>query len=198
MSDLSEQLSLDGFGPEPTGRDRLFFAVLPDERAALQAAALAARLGAHGRDTRVRQDHLHVTLHHLGDHQGVPAAVVQMAERAARAATDASAAFDVGFDQVQRFDRHGRKAATVLAGQVAGAAVHSFQAALGGEMKRAGLGQWVEKSFTPHMTLLYSHRGMAPEPVVEPVHWTVHELVLVHSFIGETRHEVLGRWPMRG
>lgn len=196
MSDLSEQLSLDGFGPEPSGRDRLFFAVLPEEPAAQAAAALARQLAGPG-DTCVRLEHLHVTLHHLGDHLGVPTAVVQMAERAARAAATAARPFDVCFDQVQRFDRHGRKAATVLTGHAGASAVRSFQVALAAEMKRAGLGQWVEKSFTPHMTLLYGHHGVAPRSA-DAVHWQVRELALVHSFIGETRHEVLGRWSIRG
>lgn len=197
MSDLSDQLSLDGFGPEPIGRNRLFFAVLPDEGAAVQAAALAGGLSASGRDTRVRREHLHVTLHHLGDHHGVPAPVMQMAQRAAQAAASATVRFDIGFEQLQRFDRNGRKAATVLAGQAGLAAVRALQALLGAEMKRAGLGQWVEKNFTPHMTLLYGH-GATVLQAIEPVAWSVHELVLVHSFLGETRHELLGRWPLRG
>lgn len=197
MSDLSEQLSLDGFGPEPTGRDRLFFAVLPDEAAAMRAAAVAGRLPADSRDTRVRQEHLHVTLHHLGDHHGVPEPVVQMAQRAALAAASATPCFELAFEQVQRFDRQGRNAATVLTGEAGLVAVRALQARLGAEMKRAGLGQWVEKSFTPHMTLLYG-RGTTALQAVEPVAWTVRELVLVHSFLGETRHEALGRWPFRG
>jgi 2'-5' RNA ligase len=47
------------------------------------------------------------------------------------------------------------------------------------------------------MTLLYG-RGATVHQAIEPVAWTVRELVLVHSFLGETRHEVLGRWPLRG
>lgn len=195
MGDLSEQLSLDGFGPEPVGQDRLFFAVLPDDRAADLASAVAAALSTVDRTSRIRREHLHVTLHHLGDHQGVPASVVQMAQRAAQAAAG-SPCFEIGFDQIQRFDRHGRKAATVLTGQAGVAAVCAFQALLGAEMKRAGLGQWVDKNFTPHMTLLYSHRAAASQPT-EPVTWVVRDLVLVHSYIGETRHEVLGRWLLQ-
>lgn len=163
----------------------------------MRAAAVAGRLPADSRDTRVRQEHLHVTLHHLGDHHGVPEPVVQMAQRAALAAASATSCFELAFEQVQRFDRQGRNAATVLTGEAGLLAVRALQVRLGAEMKRAGLGQWVEKSFTPHMTLLYG-RGTTALQAVEPVAWMVRELVLVHSFLGETRHEALGRWPFRG
>ena len=52
--------------------DRLFFALFPDAEAAMQIAGLARSLreehGLHGQP--LREDRLHVTLHHLGDYAG--------------------------------------------------------------------------------------------------------------------------------
>jgi 2'-5' RNA ligase len=73
--------------------------------------------------------------------------------------------------------------------------VRDFYRLLAAEMRKAGLGQWIDKRFTPHMTLSYGRCSLDAQ-ATEPVAWTVRELVLVHSFIGQTRHEVLGRWPL--
>jgi 2'-5' RNA ligase len=33
---------------------------------------------------------------------------------------------------------------------------------------------------------------------IAPVGWDAEEFVLIHSHLGKTRHEVVGRWPLRG
>ncbi|HEY0114307.1 MAG TPA: 2'-5' RNA ligase family protein [Allosphingosinicella sp.] len=49
--------------------------------------------------------------------------------------------------------------------------------------------------FNPHVTLLY--RNGAPfSQEIAPISWWVDELVLVHSQVGLTRHDILGRWPL--
>jgi 2'-5' RNA ligase len=52
------------------------------------------------------------------------------------------------------------------------------------------------KKFTPHLTLLYDHRSV-PEQQIEPVSWVVREIVLVDSWVGQTKHVVHVRWPLR-
>jgi 2'-5' RNA ligase len=61
----------------------------------------------------------------------------------------------------------------------------------------AGLGRWVSRHFTPHMTLLYD-RQLVKEHAIEMLSWTVSEFVPVHSFVGQGRHVHLARWPLRG
>jgi RNA 2',3'-cyclic 3'-phosphodiesterase len=197
MTDSPGQLSLEGFAPEPAGRDRLFLAVLPDEAAIAGAGAIAATLRQAASDTLVRPMHRHVTLHHLGDHHGVPAPVVAMASRAAQAAAAEIAPFELCLDRLERFDRRAGKAPTVLTASGAAAAVRALHSRLGAALKAEGLGQWWNTQFTPHMTLLWGRQALAAR-AVEPVAWWVRELVLVHSTLGETRHETLGRWPLRG
>jgi 2'-5' RNA ligase len=52
-----------------------------------------------------------------------------------------------------------------------------------------------EWTFSPHLTLLY----WAGQPFIRPVapiEWQAEEFVLIHSLVGATRHNVLGRWPL--
>ena len=48
---------------------------------------------------------------------------------------------------------------------------------------------------TPHLTLLYDRR-MVPEYPILPIRWRVRDFVLVRSFVGQGRYEILGRWPL--
>ena len=50
-------------------------------------------------------------------------------------------------------------------------------------------------SFNPHITLLYSGVA-APLEHVDVISWRVDEIVLVHSYVGLSRHEILHRVPL--
>lgn len=50
-------------------------------------------------------------------------------------------------------------------------------------------------SFNPHVTLGY-RPGLSFLKPVTPVEWDVHDVVLIHSVVGATRHNELGRWPL--
>ena len=191
----SSQLTFDAMAvKEPT--DRLFFALFPDPEIAARIAALAQSLrsehGLHGK--ALRADRLHVTLHHLGDYAGVPSDVVAQANMAAARLT--VAVFETSFDHVSSFSGRSRNSPLVLRGDQGLAPLLAMQGELGECMKMAGLGRWVKGGFTPHVTLLYDHHSLAMQPV-EPIGWMAREFVLVHSELGQTRHHVLGRWPLR-
>lgn len=192
------QASLAGFEPA-VATDRLFFAVFPDPETAVRIAALARDLHDrhHLRGKPLRSDRLHVTLHHLGDHAGLPRGVVDAAGVAAERAA-ATAPFQAAFDSVSSFAGRSRNRPCVLRG--AGddlAPLVALQQELGAAMAAAGLGRHVGRDFTPHVTLLYDDRGLEPQPV-ERIAWTVRDVVLVHSLLGRTEHRILGRWPLRG
>jgi 2'-5' RNA ligase len=193
---MSEQLTLAGFDAPPAPTDRLFFAVYPDADTAERIAALAQQLrqdkGLKGRPLDARR--FHVTLHHLGDHVGLPQEVVAAASKAA-ASLDLPA-FELQFDRAVSFLGRPRNRPFVLRGDAGLKAVAALQRELGMALKEAGLRQWVEARFTPHVTLLYDDRCL-PELPIEPIHWTARELVLTHSLLGKTRHLPLGRWALR-
>ncbi|MCO5979210.1 2'-5' RNA ligase family protein [Ideonella oryzae] len=197
---MSDQLSLMGFEAPPPAAptDRLFFALQPTDAACAQIAALSQRLReSHGLNSKpIAPERLHITLHHLGDHAGVPADVVEAAGRAA--ARVVCAPFDVVLDHAMSFRIRRDKAPFVLRTAASHeAAVLDFQRQLGQSMALEGLGHSVDVRFTPHVTLTYAPREL-PESPVEPVQWTVREFVLIHSLLGRTQHRVLARWPLSG
>ena len=194
---MSDQLSLMGFDEPPRPTDRLFFALFPTEDAARRIAALALQLrGEHGLSgTPLQTPRFHITLHHLGDYAGLPPDVVALALQAGQALH--LPPFEITFDRVASFSGHPGKRPFVLRGADGGlAALTAFQQTLGAVMRKVGLGRRVDVRFTPHVTLLYDSRLVA-EQTVAPIHWTTHELVLVHSLLGQTRYVPLARWTLQ-
>ncbi|MFI5000654.1 MAG: 2'-5' RNA ligase family protein [Reyranellales bacterium] len=179
----------DQIGParsQPT--DRLFLAVLPDPETASRIADVAQRLRVgHGLTGKpLEPEHLHVTLCHIGDGVGLPSEVV--ASVAERAAGVVMPPFRIAFDRVMSF----RNGAFVLSGDESVIGLEVLQQrlsdALDGRPQRA-------RPFTPHLTLLRDgHR--VPEHSIEPIGWTVCEVVLVHSLLGRTMHRHLARLPL--
>lgn len=74
-----------------------------------------------------------------------------------------------------------------------GSALISFQRALGEKMAGAALRP--DRSFTPHITLLYDGQ-IVPEQAISPIAWTVDRFALVQSKLGQTQHIVLREWPL--
>jgi 2'-5' RNA ligase len=190
---MVEQISFAGMSGEPT--DRLFLATFPPEAAVRDIAALQARLKAELklRGKPLLADRLHITLCHLGDYAGLNRDVAASAERAM--AGKSFAPFDVTFDRVASFANRARNKPFVLQGGEGVAATVAFQKQLHEGLKANGLGKWA-KPYTPHVTLLYDNQQVS-EQAVAPIGWRVEEFVLVHSELGETRHHILQRWPLR-
>ena len=195
---MPQQFSLDGFDTSTAPTDRIFFAVFPDASARPRIGALAQeQKHAHGlKGKPIALDRSHVTLFHLGDHLELRADIVAAAQVAAESL--AAAPFDVSFDRVASFRGKARNLPFVLRadeGAEGIAALMAFQQTLGEALKKNGLAQWVGTQFTPHVTLMYDDQPVA-EQLVEPIGWTVDELVLVHSLIGQGKHVPLARWPL--
>lgn len=178
----------------PPITDRLFFAIFPDPAIAAviarQADGLRTALGLGGRP--LAPERFHITLHHLGDHAGVRRDIVAMAGEAAEAIR--TAPFEVVFDRAASFHNRGNNP-FVLQGGDGLEALRAFQRELGLAMARAGLGKWIDKTFTPHVTMLYD-KGLALEQAIEPIRWTVDGFTLVHSRLGRTEHIALGQWAL--
>ncbi len=195
---MTEQLSLDGFGTSTAPTDRIFFAVFPDASARLRIGDLAQqRKRVHGlKGQPIALDRSHVTLFHLGDHLELRADIVTAARAAAESLV--AAPFDVAFDRVASFRGRARNLPFVLRtdeGAEGIAALMTFQKTLGEALKKNGLARWVGTQFTPHVTLMYDDEPVA-EQLVDPIGWTVNELVLVHSLLGRKQHVSLARWPL--
>jgi RNA 2',3'-cyclic 3'-phosphodiesterase len=169
--------------------DRLSFAVLPDAATAEDIADRARRLRlSHGLTGKpLQKEHFHVTLFHVGDAVcDPPTELVEMlTERAAKVVMPS---FRVAFDRVMSF----RNGALVLSGD---------DSVIGLEVLQQRLSDVLDgrprpaRPFTPHLTLLRDSQRIAKHPI-EPISWTVREVMLVHSLLGRTTHRHLARLPL--
>lgn len=191
---MSEQFVLPGFESPPS--DNLFLAIVPP------AASIPVIVE---RTQQCRNDHglrgkalspacLHVSLHSLGKHNGLPPRLVDAASAAATAVF--MPPFEISFDRALSFQNRKAKRPFVLRAGGEMLALVLFHRALGEAMTKAGLGSWT-RHFTPHMTLLYDQR-IVEEYEIETLGWTVTDFVLVHSLVGQGRHIHLARWSLRG
>ena len=170
--------------------DGLFFSIFPDQRAAVRIANIAEHFRrAHGLNGAPHlTDRFHVTVHGLGNYDGLPRSVVAKAIEAGAAVT--SMPFEVAFDRVTSF---AGSDALVLCGGDGVDGIVMFHHALGVAMRKSGLR--AGSQFTPHITLLYDGRRVE-EQFIEPIRWTVRDFVLVHSLRGRTMHIPLERWRL--
>jgi 2'-5' RNA ligase len=195
---MAGQILLPGFEPAPEPTDRLFFAVLPDPAMYRPIGLLTERLrAAHGLQGKpVEAGRLHVSLHGLGDHAGMPERLVEQASRAA--ATVALPAFAVCFDRAMTFAARSRLSGRrpfVLCGEEGVAGLASLHRALTLALRGAGLNGG-QANITPHLTLLYDGQLVA-EQDTGPVEWLVREFVLLHSRIGQNQpYSILKRWSL--
>jgi RNA 2',3'-cyclic 3'-phosphodiesterase len=170
-------------------RARLFLAAIPDAGTAARIHRLAGILKrAHQFDGKVIEpDRLHVSLFFLG---GLPEQDIRAA--CAAAAEVRMEPFEVLFDRTASFRGKRGSRPFVLVGDHGLQRLVSFRRMLGGAMLRSGLRRVADTNFTPHVTLLYDARGVEEYPI-EPISWTVKEVVLIRSLRG---HDYLARWPL--
>ncbi len=74
--------------------------------------------------------------------------------------------------------------------------VDHFQQQLVRAMMSAGLPLRRKVRFNPHITLSYQP-GAPFERAIESYSWLVEDFVLIHSHVGLTRHDQVGRWKLR-
>ena len=169
--------------------DRLFFAALPDaetaERIAERAAAWRAAHGLTGR--LLKTGHFHVTLSTVHEGHGLPDAD-EIDGWMARADGLSMPSFRVGFDRLMSF----ANGALVLTGDDSTVGMEVLQQRLCDSLDDTPR---PARRYTPHVTLLYDGRHIETE-TVEPITWTVREIVLVHSLIGQTTHRHIARIPL--
>ena len=175
--------------------DPLFFALQPDAEATSQIVQLVDSFRqSHGLTGVLRP--LHVTLCDLISRETIEKTV----DVASRVASSVSATpFRIALNRVMRFG--GRKKSSedkspfALVGDDGIAGLAQFRQRLNIALRHADLAK-LSAGFTPHLTLLYDN-GLPDDQDIQPIAWTAQEFVLVRSHVGQTRHEILGRWPLR-
>jgi RNA 2',3'-cyclic 3'-phosphodiesterase len=177
----------------PSQKHRIFVAVLPDASTAARIHALALELKArHGFTANlILPEHLHVTLFHLGDWAALPEEIVGIAGVAASPVR--APAFHVTFARAESLRNSTGIYPFVLTGDRS--AWHELHEALRVALMNAGLGGATKGEFLPHITLTYDKVRVKPHSI-EPITWQVKDFVLIHSELGRTTHNHLGRWPL--
>jgi len=190
---MAEQLALPGFEARACDVQMVYFALRPDPRAACEARQraweLKRRHRLHGRP--VPPERMHVSLLGVGESPVEP--ILRAAERAA--AQVRLHAFGLHLEQVAGFGGRDGKHPVVLAGGEGASLVDDLRRELGAALRREGVPNAAGRAFSAHLTLFYAQRRIAAEWVA-PVSWRVQSFVLIRSHFGESRHEVLGRWPL--
>ena len=194
---MPSQLHLPGIVAPAPETDRLFFALLPDDATAQEILRCGQAIQrTYGLQSRLIETHrLHLSLHHLGNHAGIPSSWVNVVRRAA--AKVAFPAFDLSLDRALTFTgrfREPRQLPCVLTASC-DLGTPRLHAALGLAMRDCGIPVPLGP-FAPHMTMFYD-RAVIKECAIEPIHLRVREFVIVHSRIGTGRpYELLGRWSL--
>lgn len=174
-----------------------FFAVMPDAPTRSDIAGVGERLRKTHRvsGTSVNVDNLHLTICPMGK----PERLRQPLETAllAAAAEVCVKSFDAALDSVMRFSvRNDHFPLVLCADSATSAATLNLRKAIAAAQLGVGLQVSGVSSFLPHVTLLHGHAVDTIEESITPIHWRVSEFVLIRSFFGESRYEVVGRWPL--
>ena len=177
---------------------KLFFALRPDEETAGRiAGVVAAAHEARGLHARLRPSAIfHITLYYVGYAPGEPDA--ELLAQAGQAASEVVwPAFDLSFDRFASWGGAGvARHPFVLTGGQGLEAVRELRDALVERLAAHGLPRTAQ-DYEPHLTLRYDKRPAAAWEIELPG-WRASEFVLVKSLQGQTRHEVIGRWPLQG
>jgi 2'-5' RNA ligase len=191
----TRQLDLLGGRIAATEMHRLFFALMPDDDTRAQLAATAEALRASHSGLRARwinPSRYHATLHFLGDHPALRPTLVD----GAIAAADKIHADPFAWTLDNAASFRGREPPCVVRGEEVPVPMQQLWQKLGHALALAGQGSHLERNFTPHVTLAYSHGTMLELAAIAPVTWQVTEFVLVHSVVGQGSYQVLGSWRM--
>ena len=156
---------------------------------AKQPPEVAAQIAALPRnDTARGPDLLHVTLMLLFDLYKAPAEWLP-AVIAALDTFDAGA-FPLTFDRIEA-----RKAVT-LRSRAPLAEARAFQAELVRHLLERRTPLTLGTTPEPHITINYRGDRLGSRKM-DPIGWTVDEILLIESVVGQTRHIVHGTWPLQ-
>ncbi len=177
----------------------MFFAVLPDEDARAEMIRTGERFVRSHRlsGSLVDIERLHLKLAPIGR----PDRLREPPEGALLAAAEAvrARAFRITLDCAMRFStprRDGRFPFVLCSDKPTTDTAFNLRRALADAQYGQGLLVPGVSSYLPHVTLLYGQGLEVVEQPIPPLSWLAREFVLIRRFFGQSRHEVMGRWPL--
>jgi 2'-5' RNA ligase len=180
----------------PVGID-YFFALQPDEpaRSAIAEAAARFRKAQRVSGMPVPVESLHLMLCPMGRTE----LLRQPLEQAllAAGATVQSAGFAVVLETaMRRLARDGQFPFVLCADQPTTHSALTLRKAIAEAQRKVGLHVGGVPSFLPHVELQSGPTIDAIEESITPIRWHAREFLLLRSFFGQSRQEVIGRWAL--
>ncbi|MER9301189.1 2'-5' RNA ligase family protein [Mesorhizobium sp. M0621] len=159
---------------------------------ARKAIALNRELGLQG--WLVPEKHIHISLIGLGDHNGYPEGLVEIARHVGSMIV--AKPFEVSFDRLSAFGG----GSLVLRNSDGNPPLQKFWRDLTSVISDSPLEPFLTKSIEPHVTLLRDEVRVPKirERSIDPIGWTVRDFTLIHSLIRKGVYRELGRWQLSG
>ncbi len=178
-------------------RHNIFFALYPPSEISAAICGFTDRMFDAGtlRGPRVARDCLHISLNHLGAFQDLPNWLID--ESCETVSKLKVRPFEVVLNRFISFENRNRLRPRVLTGDDGLIGVDGLYQELNAVLGAAGLPHGSQRIARPHLTLSREENAL-PEDFIEPVSWWVRDFRLIHSPRGESRHNVLGCWPLEG
>jgi 2'-5' RNA ligase len=187
-------------GHKPSEGTHFFFALKPDENATVEIVRICERFRKSHRliGSPIDPDEFHLTLVDMGR----PERLQQSVESALVAAAEAVniKGFEVSLDSAVRLSaaKDGNFPFVLCADNTSSSWAMKLRVAIAEAQRRFGLQVLGVSNYLPHVTLLRGNAIDTVEESMPPIRWNAHEFVLIRSFFGQSRHEVIGRWPLIG
>lgn len=163
-------------------RNPLYVMAKPPSAVAAQIASLPRN------DPRRCPELLHVTLLELFDLASAPSDWLTAVISALDAFDGTS--FHLSFDRIEE-----RRAVTLRTREPL-AEARAFQAGLLRFLLERRVPLMLGTTPVPHLTINYRGDGQGARKIA-PIGWTVTEILLIESVVGQTRHVEHGRWSLR-
>lgn len=183
----------DLFGSSQPVAHNVFFGLMPDgaTRGRMEETVESLRVAHDPQGRWLKSARYHMTLHFLGTFSELPEDRIEAAIRAAEGLH--APAFDLVLDRAGSFSGG--------IGWLGCARTEPPLQHLWDELRQALAREHVSTKgharFTPHVTVLRDSRKAMPDVPIEPIRWTIHEVMLIDSQLGErNEYRPLGRWRL--
>lgn len=192
-----EQPDLPGLGLEwRRPGHALFLAFRLGRDTAAQVTDLTARLcRSYGLTNRpIPTSRLHMTVLPI-DAGDTPPSPMVIARTSQAVASLTAAPFDIQLDRIQSFRNRRASAPLVLVARQRHARMISLQRGLRDAVRAQGLIPPRHEGATPHVTLTWD-RDLRLQREIDPIILRIHDIILIHSHVGKSRHDTLGQWRL--
>ena len=177
-------------------RHHLFFAIMVPPLAATQIATCFdnLRMRYPFSSVPISQDRLHLSLTAVFAGNNLPDRVIRISEITGSAIRFVE--FDITLERALTYQNRQVKKPFVITTRNGSSTINQLVLQIRRTLSiLSGNRNHQHRPVSPHVTLVWD-RVVVPEHPIEPVTLPVQEIALVHSHVGQSRYDILGRWPL--